>query len=193
MRKKELIYPFLLNCCKYTEDSFWKIVFENLAYSKAPYGVYIFKDFLSCSYKDKEFSYKIDKNKSPQILYKEIKKLLKTKLGLCSNIDLQNKKELYENVEKYLETNRDDWKKIRRKNIKDQIIEEYIINNMKKFDITVREAQRLLSIITLSLQFKVITNKDIDYKDQQIYNITGINFFKKVIQYSDKMLLFVNN
>ena len=59
----ELIYPFFIDCCKYTDDIFWKFVFEDLAYGKTPYGIYLTKNFLCCNYKGKEFSYKIDSKK----------------------------------------------------------------------------------------------------------------------------------
>ena len=59
--KREIIYPIFLECCQFTDDKFWENVFEDLAYGKTPYGTYISKDFLCCSYKKKEFSYKIEK------------------------------------------------------------------------------------------------------------------------------------
>ena len=51
MRLLELVYPFFLKCCEYTDDIFWKFVFEDLAYGKSPYGTYITKNFLCCNYK----------------------------------------------------------------------------------------------------------------------------------------------
>ena len=41
-----------------------KYIFEDLAYGKTPYGAYFNKDFLCCSFKGKEFSYKLDFKKS---------------------------------------------------------------------------------------------------------------------------------
>ena len=63
-----LVYPFLLKCCAFTNDNFWKYVFEDLAYGKPPYGTYITHNFLCCKYKDKEFSYKICDKKSAEKL-----------------------------------------------------------------------------------------------------------------------------
>ena len=84
--KKEIIYPVFLECCQYTNDIFWENIFEDLAYGKTPYGTYISKDFLCCNYKDKEFSYKIEKKPSNQ-LYSDIYGLLHKKLGLLSQRD----------------------------------------------------------------------------------------------------------
>jgi len=27
--KKELVYPFLIECCNFTEDKYWKNIFED--------------------------------------------------------------------------------------------------------------------------------------------------------------------
>ena len=76
-----------MECCKYTDDNFWKFIFEDLAYGKSPYGTYITKNFLCCNYKGKEFSYKIDLNKESKILYDEIFNILHNKFGLLSQKD----------------------------------------------------------------------------------------------------------
>ena len=73
--KKEILYPVFLECLQFTNDFFWENIFEDLAYGKTPYGTYINKDFLCCNYKDKEFSYKIEK-KEPELLYNDILFLL---------------------------------------------------------------------------------------------------------------------
>ena len=90
--KKEIVYPIFLECCQYTTDIFWENVFEDLSYGKTPYGTYITKDFLCCNYKDKEFSYKIEKNKDTEQLYNDIFNLLSKKLGLLSQRDKIKKK-----------------------------------------------------------------------------------------------------
>ena len=73
--KREIIYPFFIEASKFADDIFWENIFEDLAYGKTPYGSYISKDFLSCNYTNKEFSYKIER-KDPHILYTEIYNLL---------------------------------------------------------------------------------------------------------------------
>ena len=82
--KKEIVYPVFLECCEFATDSFWDNVFEDLAYGKTPYGTYINKNFLCCSYKNKEFSYKIER-KEPIELYTDIYDLLTKKLGIMSH------------------------------------------------------------------------------------------------------------
>ena len=72
----KLVYPIFLKCCKFSHDNFWKFILEDLAYGNCPYGTYIVKNYLCCNYKGKEFSYKIDSKKKPDIVYSEIYDIL---------------------------------------------------------------------------------------------------------------------
>ena len=73
----KLVYPIFLECCKYTKDNFWKYIFEDLAYKKTPYGIYIYCDYICCNYKGKEFNYKIDNAKDSKELFGDIYRLFK--------------------------------------------------------------------------------------------------------------------
>ena len=180
--KNEIIYPIFLECLKYCKDSFWENIFNDLIYGKAPYGTYISKDFIICSYKGKEFSYKIDKTKDSLILYNELFEILFSKLGLLSSKDKIKKKIDFYNYENTLKENRDkSWTSIRRKNIKDLYIENYVIAMKKKYNLNIKQTRHLLSMISLGLIFKVILAKDIVYNNGIIENIKGINFVNKNI------------
>lgn len=179
--KKEIIYPIFLECCQYTSDIFWENVFEDLSYGKTPYGTYITKDFLCCNYKDKEFSYKIEKNKDPEVLYNDIFSLLSKKLGLLSQRDKIKKKIDFYNIEEDIKEGRKKWSNIRKKNIKDLLIEKYVIDMKNKHSLSVKQAKYLLSIIFIAMVFKVITVKDIQYENGKINHIDGIEFEKKKI------------
>ena len=178
--KKEIIYPIFLECCQYTDDIFWENIFEDLAYGKTPYGTYISKDFLCCNYKDKEFSYKIEKKKSTQ-LYSDIYLLLSKKLGLLSPRDRIKKKIDFYNIEEEIKESRKSWTSIRKKNIKDLLIENYVIDMKNKYSLSIRQSKYLLSIIFIAMIFKVITVKDIKYENGKIEHIEGIEIKKKKI------------
>lgn len=178
--KKEIIYPIFLQCCQYTNDIFWENVFEDLAYGKTPYGTYINKDFLCCNYKDKEFSYKIEK-KDPKQLYEDVYDLLARKFGLLSQRDKLKKKIDFYNIEEEIKEGRKNWSSIKKKNIKDLLIENYVIDMKNKFCLSLKQARYLLSIIFISMVFKVITIKDIHYSNGKIENIEGIQIKKKEI------------
>lgn len=181
MGKKEIIYPFFLECCHFAEDTFWETIFEELAYGETPYGTYINKGFLCCSYKGKEFSYKIER-KDPQVLYTDIYKLLTQKVGILSQKEKQRKRIDFHEAEKSIRGSRQKWSDIRKKNIKDLLIERYVIDMRKKHSLSLRQAKYLLSIITVAIAFKIITTKDIIYKDDRIEHINGIEISKGLIK-----------
>lgn len=179
--KKEIVYPFFLECSQFADDIFWENIFENLAYGKAPYGTYINKGFLCCSFKNKEFSYKIER-KQGEILYKDIYKLLTEKIGILSHKEKLKKRLDFHELEKNIKNSRQDWCNIKRKNIKDIMYEKYAIDMKIKHGLTLKQTRNLLAVIFISIMFKTITTKDIIYKDDKIQNIKGINFEKgKVI------------
>ena len=180
--KKEIIYPIFLECIQYTCDTFWENVFEDLAYAKCPYGTYINKGFLCCNYKDKEFSYKIEK-KDAKILYDDVYNLLAKKLGLLSIRDKLKKKLDFNNIEEELKSNRKNWTHIRKKNIKDLLIENYVIKMKNLHNLTNKQSQSLLSNIFIGMIFKVISVKDIIYEEGEIQEINGISFEKGKIIY----------
>ena len=178
--KKDIIYPIFLEFYQFINDKFWENIFEDLAYGKSPYGTYITKGSLTCKYKDKEFIYKIEK-KDVKTLYTEVYVLLSKKLGLLSHQDKLNKKIDFENIENEIKEGRKNWNSIRKKNIKDLLIENYVISMKNKYSLSIKQAKYLLSVIFIGMVFKIITVKDIEYKDGIINCINGIEFKKKEI------------
>ena len=158
MPSNELLYPVFLECCKQTDNTFWKYIFEDLAYGIAPYGTFITKNFLCCTYKNKEFSYKIEQDKDPEIIYNEIKNLLINKLGLLSQEDRTSYRSIFNNINEN-ESN-DTWQSIKKKGIKNILIENYVIYCKNKYMLTVTQTKNLLSSIILGTIFKTITNED---------------------------------
>lgn len=178
--RKEIIYPIFLECCQYADDTFWENIFEDLAYGKAPYGTYISKDFLCCNYKKKEFNYKIE-NKDASKMYDEVYNLLTKKLGLLSQKEKVKKRKAFIDAEESIKESRKNWSDIRKKNTKELLIELYVTRMKNKHSLSIKQARYLLSIIMISLIFKVIVAEDIDYRDGSIHHIEGIDFTKNHI------------
>uniref|UniRef100_A0A6C0LYE6 Uncharacterized protein n=1 Tax=viral metagenome TaxID=1070528 RepID=A0A6C0LYE6_9ZZZZ len=178
--KKEIIYPIFLECCPHAKNSFWENIFEDLAYGKTPYGTYISKDFLCCSYRKKDFSYKIERKKSLQI-HNDVYKLLTDKLGLFSPQEKNQHKKDFENLENEMSYSRDNWSSIRKKNIKELLVELFVIRMKNKYSLTLKKSRYLLSVIFMAIIFKVITSDDIKYSDGKIYEIEGIKFSKNKV------------
>ena len=178
--KKELVYPIFLQCCQFATDIFWENVFEDLAYAKCPYGTYISKDFLCCGYRNKDFSYKIEQ-KDPKIIYTELYDLLSIKLGLLSQKEKVKKRKAFKDIEDDMKETRKNWNDIKKKNIKELLIELYVTDMKIKHSLSTKQAKYLLSIIFIAMIFKVITNNDILYENNRIQNIEGIDFIKKQV------------
>ena len=178
--KREIAYPVFLEACQYTEDAYWENIFEELAYGKAPYGTYISKDFLCCSYKRKEFSYKIEK-KDAKTVFEDVYNLLTNKLGLLSQREKLDKRKAFSEYEDTIKDSRQTWTDIKKKNIKELLIELYVVRMKKKHSLSLKQSRHLLSIITIALCFKVFTGDDICYKDGQIASIEGVDFLNKQV------------
>ena len=178
--KREIAYPVFLEACQYTEDAYWENIFEELAYGKAPYGTYISKDFLCCSYKKKEFSYKLEK-KDAKTVFEDVYDLLTNKLGLLSQREKLDKRKAFSEYEDTIKDSRQTWTDIKKKNIKELLIELYVVRMKKKHSLSLKQTRHLLSIITVALCFKVLTGDDICYKDGQIVSIEGFDFLNKQV------------
>jgi len=178
--KKELLYPIFLECSQHADDTFWENIFEDLAYGKAPYGTYISKDFLCCGYKNKEFSYKIEKKTSTTI-YKEIYTLLTKRLGLLSQREKVKKRKIFTDLEDSIKDTRKKWVDIKKKNMRELLIELYVTRMKSKYMLTSKQAKYVISIILIAIVFKVITAVNIHYSDGRINSIDGIDFNKKQV------------
>ncbi len=172
---KDIIYPIFLECANCAIDGFWENIFEELAYGKTPYGTYISKDFLCCRYKNKDFSYKIER-KDTRLIYNDIYKLLTKKVGILSPKEKVKRRKDFKDIGDNMQAARQCWSDIRKKNTKELMIELYVTRMKKKHNLTVQQARYLLSAIFIGMVFKVITTKDIDFSDGKIQRIDGIDF-----------------
>lgn len=187
---RDLVYPVFIECIPHAKEIFWENIFEDLAYGKSPYGTYISKGFLCCSYKKKDFSYKIE-NKDSLILYQDIYNLFSKKLNIMSsrekNIKIQKCIEIENNKKK----SRESWSKIRKKNVKEILIELYVSKMKSMHSLSIKQSRFLLSIILMSIIFKKIIATDINYLDGSIQDINGITFSKQKIILDKKLYEFV--
>lgn len=176
--KKDILYPIFLECIPFCENTFWTNLFEDLSYGKCPYGTYIHKNFFSCNYKNKEFSYKID-NVSPKDLYENIFNLLVNKIGILSDEERRNKLLEFFNIDCTLDENKyEKWSLIKKKNVKDSLLDRFLINIKYTFELNDTQIKKLQKIINLGLIFKTISHKDIIMKNGEIESIQGFEFFR---------------
>lgn len=179
--KKEIVYPIFLQCCQYAADAFWENTFEDLAYGKAPYGSYISKGLLCCSNKKKSSSCKIERTE-PKLMHDNVYRLLVDELGLLSQREKAKRKLEFQSLDDKSQESCNDWSKIRKKNVRKALIEHYVIRMKEEYSLSLQQARYLLSIITMAMSFKVITPKDIDYRDSIIHDINGISITQNKVE-----------
>jgi hypothetical protein len=167
------------------EDPFWRYVYEDLSYGKCPYGLSLQKNYLSCYIRGKEFSYKIDAdNKTPQTIFEELDVLLRDRAGILSEKEKMTErarlcrqrttvpnKSASSSVQK-----KEEWTCVKKKMIRDTLLEQYVLENSQKHNVTVAMAKRVLSLLIVGLMFKTITAKDIFYQNGFIKKIDGFDF-----------------
>ena len=90
-----------------------------------------------------------------------------------SNIDKKSIEET--NIDNVVYEN---WSDIKKKSIKQSLIEKYIISKKKEFNLDYILAHKILNKLLLGLLLKTITSKHIVYKDNNITDITCLNFFE---------------
>lgn len=180
LSKKEITYPIFLECSTFASDVFWKTIFEDLAYGKCPYGCYIYKDFFSCNFKTKRFSYKIEMD-NPRSLYDAIVNLLTNKVGVMSHHDKFQQRIDFTKVEQDIKASRNKWAHIRRKTVKDLLLEDYVLRMKQQHSLNMQQTKYLLSLLFIGIIFKIILPKDIDFKDGTIVNIRGVVFSKNKV------------
>ena len=171
MNVKEIIFPHFLHCCQETDDHYWKYIFEDLSYGRAPYGVYFTKGFMCCGFKGKEFSYRVDPNIAVPQLFKEVKTILQTKLGIQSSNDILSSRERFEKTSARLALHEcNDWNLIKKKEVRCLLLENFIISQGKNLNRV--QQKKLLSSLMLAIQLKIVINDDITIQDGKVVEIS---------------------
>ena len=182
--KKDIIHPQFLACCEFIDDEYWKYIFEELSYGKCPYGSYFQNNNICCKYKGKEFSYNI-LEENIEKMANEIINLFKTKLYINSQTDRMNKLEKMYKTTSTIDSQ--DWSNIKKKTIKEHLIENYVIQISKEYAISINETKLLYAFIIRNIMFKNIIDTDIEYSDNKIIDINSIYIDK-----TDKKFYLVN-
>lgn len=180
----EILHPIFLHCKSYETDSFWLKIFDDLAKGVTPYGTYINKDYLTCNYKGKEFSYLL-RDITPEDAHRDVKELLMEKLGIMSANEKIKRRQVFNDITTELKESKQSWSSIRKKNIKELLIDNFVIKMGKEYSLTDKQVKYLSLVINTLTLFKLITKKDIEYDDEVIISINGFEFEKGVIKIKD--------
>lgn len=185
-----LVYPCFLSCTEYTEDEYWKNIFEDLAFAITPQGAYISKHYIISNTKNKEFVYKINIDLDPETIFIDIYNLFSEKLGIKSVQEIEDYKNSIDSSELVFNS----WNSIKKKSIRDSIILDYVTKKSDEYNLSRAKAKELLNTINLGILLKFISNKHIHYDDNEIKDIEGFEFkqdgfvFTQTTEYSSNTL-----
>lgn len=170
MSRKKIIYPVFFECCEYSDDVFWKTIFEDLACGISPCHTYFCNNCLYSNIKNKQFCYNLDFTKGAKVLFDEISEIFITNLELISTQDRIRSF----NREKNSNGEPIDWIQIKKKTTKELLIEKFALQK-KAHGESIANIRKFLTVIFIGLMLKTIQFSDIQYVDGEICNIQNLN------------------
>lgn len=170
-----VLYPIFLKCCQYLHDPFWIYLFEDMAFGKCPYGILIKDQCIYSVLKNREFTYSLQQGKLVEEVCEDLRQIFTQKLHILSQEDhLHFRTECQKNMRNYM-NNISSWNDIRKKNLKDMLIEQYTLSQKKMYNYSFNFTRKFLAIIFIGIQFKTILSRHIHYKEKSIVAIEGIS------------------
>ncbi len=165
-KKKDLLYPVLLECSELTEDDYWKGIFNEMAHGKCPKGIYISDGVVFCctlANRKKKFSYPIN-DKPPDQIVTELSKLLIDTTRVSSQRDQKTKKRLaFEFYSKIKNTKYLKWSSIKKSSTRKIEVVSYVLRLKDEFDLSWEETKGVLNLIQVGLLNKVIASADVNF------------------------------
>jgi len=122
----------------------------------------------------------VDIPDSPVELFQVMMLIFREKLGLRSSRDLQTQAQELEDVKEKNKINLDcEWKKLKPRALKDELIMNYVMKLTADHELDSKESKTLLTTIYLGFQYKKLTADHVDYENGVINNIIGLEVDSK--------------
>jgi hypothetical protein len=176
-----IIHPLFEECKNYTLDPFWKDKLSNFARNRFPHGV-------RYDPTGRNIIVKIDGKKTeviglpeddPIVCFQTVMNLLRVKFDMHSNRDIMSRKEEMSAASRETICSLDcEWKKIKPRHLKDQLMMDYIASLKEKYSLTPVEVRHLISRVQLGFQFKSLSQDDVEFSDGIVKDIKGLKFDK---------------
>jgi len=174
--RKEIIYPIFIKVSQLCKDAFWMYLYDDLAYGVCPYGSYIDTNTMSIisRLKGKQFNF-VFVNQDPQYIYITLTELFSSKLNLYSKVEFLHQRAEFNT---FLNLSYNAWKDIKKTNIKNILLQNFILRLKKQYHFTISQSKKILSIVNMAFLFKLITPTDIVYDSEKcvITDICGLDF-----------------
>jgi hypothetical protein len=176
-KERIIIFPIFEECKSYTLDSCWIDCFSNFACNRFPPGVRYDAKHGNLVIKIGKTIESIALPEESSQLFTTLMTIMKQKLGMRSTRDLKIQKEEIEHTIKQRNIDLEcDFKKIKPKYIKDQLIMNYIISLKEKYTLNPSEYNSVVSLIQLGFQFKSLTSDNVVYQNGAIQSIDGLEY-----------------
>ncbi|HMP28701.1 MAG TPA: hypothetical protein PKD85_03825 [Saprospiraceae bacterium] len=176
-----VIYEQFAECKKFTLDSYWIDQFQNFAQNKFPPGVRYDSTRNSLILRlDGKKNEVLALPTNPEKLFSVMMNVMKDMLNLRSTRDLKiEKKEMDKIIEQRVCDTDCDWKQLKPRNLKDQLIMEYISYLKEYYSLDPIETRNLIAVIQIGFKFRYISQDDVKYKKGKVRHIKGLKFNTK--------------
>jgi len=178
-KEQSIIFQIFDDCKTYTLDLFWRDKFAEFACNRFPPG-------MRYDATHHNLVLKLDGKKTEVIALHEdnptetfqiIMKVLKEKYDMRSSRDLKIQKKAIDDAMKKREVDLDcEFKNIKPRNLKDQLIMDYIAGLKLEHNLTEKEFKHLISTVHLGFQFRSLSPSDVIYSNCIVSDIVGLEF-----------------
>jgi len=163
---------------KYTLDPFWKDLFLSCATNKFPPGLKYDSTKKVLLVKTRGKAETVAISDDPVEVFRITMNVFKNKLKFSSPREIQRREDVLEEEKQKRTAAADntEWSKVKPRQFREQLILSYVNDLRKKHNLTSKEAQQLVSIIQIGLQFHAIPSTDIILRDGRIKKIRCLKF-----------------
>lgn len=180
--KKGIIYPLFFEVSEKCEDEYWKQFFMDLSIGKNSKGLIVNNGMIYSNNKKNGFCYHFSNKNSDEII-SELLPILSNSYITCSDKNIKNKN-IIEQVKKDLQEIKTlKWTKIRRKNVKINMIMSYIIELKNTHKLTQLSCNNVYRILYNNVSSQKLS-KLITTENGKIKNIDGIKIENNNIEFN---------
>lgn len=180
-KEKDVVYNVLQECFNLETDIAWKEIFNNMSRGICPKGIMIQNGTIIGSISKKNSSKYSFLNQNPQDIIDNIKSLYSNLINIQSDNTKRNK-EFDDINDLYNDFINMDWKSIKKKALKDMLIQNYVIDLKYKHNLKSVIAKSGYDTICNALYiYKTHKNIDVEYSEGKIISIKDITIENGII------------
>lgn len=173
LKRKEDAYPIFGKCLAFTIDPFWRKILEGFIKGKFPRGMSVYKG--SIYLKKGSLSAQINLNQTPLVIFQELIHNLREILEFYSPFERKRNQKDLEAARKEIDSVLSgEWKKIKKKKYREDIILRYIEDIKVRLRLNMSEMNHLDRVIHSGMAFHTINTEDFEYQNGRIVTINGL-------------------